>query len=77
MSFSDRPTLTIGKKVACIGYMVVAAYAVLVCLIEAVAPTSDAPPPPIWKSLLWFPGSLVLAIAGMVQLVRFLMRDKS
>ena len=77
MSFSDRTTFTIGKKFACIGYVVVAAYAVLVCLIEAFAPDSDAPPPPVWVTLLWFPGSLILAITGMILLVRFLTRDTS
>ena len=77
MSFSNHPTLSIRKKFACVGYLVVAAYALLGCLMEAFAPDSDAPPPPVWITLLWFPGSLILAITGMLLLVRFLMRDTS
>jgi len=77
VSFADHPTLKLGQKFAFTAYMLGSTVFVFACIILAFAPNSDVPAPPIWITLLLFPGSLILAIAGMTLLLRFFMRDKN
>lgn len=61
MSFGDQPLLTGWQKVGCAVYFIIAGFIVLHFTIEGLAPSSDAPTPPQWLLLLYFPGSAIIA----------------
>jgi hypothetical protein len=77
MSFSDHPGLTGWQKLGCATYFLAASFVSFIGLVTVVFDGWDEPPMPRWQSLLLFPGSVVLVIAGGVVRIKFFMRDKN
>ncbi len=82
MSFGDKPSLTIGQKVGCLAYGLVAFIIVTNGLIFVstghCAPEYDGTSceyDGLTKFII-FPGSLIASIVGGIFLVRYMMKDR-
>jgi len=76
VSYTDRPWLTGWQKLGCLAYFLVASAVVAEFAIMGLAPSSDEPEPPLWLSLLYFPGAAIIAVLLGGLLLHIFTRDR-
>jgi hypothetical protein len=82
VSFSDRPTLTRWQKLGCLVYLTIGVLITPIFFLVSVLggcpafASPDCRPLSDFALFMWFPGSLILILAGGFAMLKLFMRDR-